>query len=116
MKLRIEKIMKDKETNKQIKTETNETNEKQKAKQRKKKRKINKPTQSQQKTKATRVSLSLCLPPPRFTSKGDLVYGIALSWPSDNLMTLGSVLSTPHTHITMLGYNENHLTRRLKVR
>ncbi|XP_037785481.1 alpha-L-fucosidase-like isoform X1 [Penaeus monodon] len=51
-----------------------------------------------------------------FTSKGDLVYGIALSWPKDSLMTLGSVLSTPHTHITMLGYNENRVTRRLKYK
>ena len=37
-------------------------------------------------------------------SKGATVYAFVLSWPSDSLLRLGSVVATPEAHVTMLGY------------
>nr|XP_045615843.1 alpha-L-fucosidase-like [Procambarus clarkii] len=44
-----------------------------------------------------------------YTQKGNLVYSIVLSWPKGDTLTLGSVLSTSQTSVTMLGYSGSRL-------
>ncbi|XP_066982311.1 alpha-L-fucosidase-like [Macrobrachium rosenbergii] len=39
-----------------------------------------------------------------YTSNNNNVYAIVLSWPEDDLLPLGSVVSTPETKVNMLGY------------
>ncbi|XP_042204871.1 alpha-L-fucosidase-like isoform X1 [Homarus americanus] len=48
-----------------------------------------------------------------FTSKGDEVFAIVLSWPKNDVLNLGSVVSTPTTHLSILGYHENNIRRNL---
>ncbi|XP_037785480.1 alpha-L-fucosidase-like [Penaeus monodon] len=43
-----------------------------------------------------------------YTSKGSLVYAMVLSWPEKDVLTLGSVRSTPQTHVSMLAYQDDH--------
>ncbi|KAK3859825.1 hypothetical protein Pcinc_034081 [Petrolisthes cinctipes] len=45
-----------------------------------------------------------------YTSRGDRVYAMVLEWPEDDLVKLGSVVTTKHTSITMLGYGHGNLT------
>ncbi|CAL4059921.1 unnamed protein product, partial [Meganyctiphanes norvegica] len=40
-----------------------------------------------------------------YTAKGDSVYAFSLSWPTTDILTLASVIPTPQTHISMLGYD-----------
>lgn len=51
-----------------------------------------------------------------FTSNSDRVYAIVLSWPKGGVLTLGSVLPTPETHISMLGYHENSIQRNFQLK
>ncbi|XP_069173888.1 alpha-L-fucosidase-like [Procambarus clarkii] len=51
-----------------------------------------------------------------FTSKGETVYVLVLSWPRGNLLTLGSVLPTPETSISILGYHDNDIRRNLQFK
>nr|XP_045615842.1 alpha-L-fucosidase-like [Procambarus clarkii] len=51
-----------------------------------------------------------------FTSKGETVYALVLSWPRGNLLTLGSVLPTPETSISILGYHDNDIRRSLQFK
>ncbi|XP_045622797.2 alpha-L-fucosidase-like [Procambarus clarkii] len=51
-----------------------------------------------------------------FTSKGETVYALVLSWPRGNLLTLGSVLPTPETSISILGYHDNDIRRNLQFK
>ncbi|CAL4115880.1 unnamed protein product, partial [Meganyctiphanes norvegica] len=44
-----------------------------------------------------------------YTSKADAVYAIVLNWPENNILTLGSVKSTPSSTITMFGYDGGKL-------
>lgn len=46
--------------------------------------------------------------PSRYTSKDNLVYAMVLSWPEEDVLTLGSVRSTPQTHVAMLAYKDDH--------
>ncbi|XP_047475307.1 alpha-L-fucosidase-like [Penaeus chinensis] len=43
-----------------------------------------------------------------YTSKGNLVYAMVLSWPEKDVLTLGSVRPTPQTHVAMLAYQDDH--------
>ncbi|XP_027234189.2 alpha-L-fucosidase isoform X2 [Penaeus vannamei] len=43
-----------------------------------------------------------------YTSKDNLVYAMVLSWPEEDVLTLGSVRSTPQTHVAMLAYKDDH--------
>lgn len=49
-----------------------------------------------------------------FTSKSDVVYSIVLTWPKRGVLTLGSVVPTPETHLSMLGYKDGESSRLLQ--
>ncbi|XP_068222954.1 alpha-L-fucosidase-like [Palaemon carinicauda] len=51
-----------------------------------------------------------------FTSKDDMVYSIVLQWPRKGLLSLGSVSATPQTHVSMLGYNDNRIEKKVQFK
>ncbi|XP_071549963.1 alpha-L-fucosidase-like [Panulirus ornatus] len=51
-----------------------------------------------------------------FTSNGGRVYAIVLSWPKGDLLTLGSVIPTPQTHLSMLGYHSDNIPHGLQFK
>lgn len=42
-----------------------------------------------------------------YTTKSDVVYAFVLTWPDSGALELGSVVATPDTSITMLGYHKD---------
>nr|XP_053626405.1 alpha-L-fucosidase-like [Cherax quadricarinatus] len=51
-----------------------------------------------------------------YTTKSDVVYAFVLTWPDNGALELGSVVATPDTSITMLGYHKDPPSLQIQVR